>query len=297
MTGKRRFTSAFTLIELLVVVAIIALLISILLPSLAKSREQAKRAVCLTHEKNIGNALSAYSADSRQRLPWCGEFTEELLEPKKWVIRNVYNKTLVRSAFTPERCNLGPLYGNYIGKDLSIFFCPSDKANFFQSPTYGAPVFLRSEAEWTALDTKPRVAQGYDYAVYGGPGFCPRDDPRGCYPEALVRMWNRRLVPEFYRGDFATATDDDVVDADKWLANKRATDPRFGKHNLQALVSDRYAYDYGRTFGHRNGYHVLFSDYHAKWVADHAGKIVFAYWGQGQYTQRFDAWDEFSRRP
>jgi len=54
---------AFTLIELLVVVAIIALLISILLPSLQGAREQGKKAVCLTNLKQIAQASHSYAVD------------------------------------------------------------------------------------------------------------------------------------------------------------------------------------------------------------------------------------------
>ncbi|MFH1745545.1 MAG: prepilin-type N-terminal cleavage/methylation domain-containing protein [Planctomycetota bacterium] len=64
---KRR--KGFTLIELLVVVAIIALLISILLPSLSRARELAKRAVCAANLRGIGQGEHIYSNDNEEWFP------------------------------------------------------------------------------------------------------------------------------------------------------------------------------------------------------------------------------------
>ncbi len=61
---------AFTLIELLVVVAIIALLISILLPSLGAAREQGKVAKCLSNLKAIGLAAQAYFIENQDTFPF-----------------------------------------------------------------------------------------------------------------------------------------------------------------------------------------------------------------------------------
>ena len=55
-----RKTKGFTLIELLVVVSIIALLISILLPALAKARDVAKRTMCATNLKQIALGMEMY---------------------------------------------------------------------------------------------------------------------------------------------------------------------------------------------------------------------------------------------
>src|SRR5574341_1041002 len=53
----------FTLIELLVVIAIIAILAAILFPVFAQAREQARKASCLSSQKQNGLACLMYAQD------------------------------------------------------------------------------------------------------------------------------------------------------------------------------------------------------------------------------------------
>ncbi len=67
---RKRGARGFTLIELLVVVAIIALLISILLPSLRDAREQAKVAKCLAHYRQLTTSATSYFLDWADSFPF-----------------------------------------------------------------------------------------------------------------------------------------------------------------------------------------------------------------------------------
>jgi prepilin-type N-terminal cleavage/methylation domain-containing protein/prepilin-type processing-associated H-X9-DG protein len=55
---------AFTLIELLLVIAIISILVAMLLPTLQKSKEQSKRAVCMGHQRQVATALLLIGEDN-----------------------------------------------------------------------------------------------------------------------------------------------------------------------------------------------------------------------------------------
>lgn len=116
----------FTLVELLVVVAIIALLVSILLPSLGMAKEAARRVTCSTNLRNLGLAVNFYTGENDDWLPPAGPRERELIRPEFWFM----NESLVQYAGVAIRRDAcGELVGPPV--ERSALTCPTHT-----EPTY-----------------------------------------------------------------------------------------------------------------------------------------------------------------
>ena len=115
----QRTCAAFTLVELLIVIGVIALLISVLLPSLAKAREAANRSACLSNARQLTAAFMMYANHNRGLLPWAGL---GIHQDAAWIW---WDKTHVDNIGAH---GIGP-YLN-LSRDSRVLFCPSDPREF-----------------------------------------------------------------------------------------------------------------------------------------------------------------------
>jgi prepilin-type N-terminal cleavage/methylation domain-containing protein/prepilin-type processing-associated H-X9-DG protein len=135
---RRRKTAGFTLIELLVVVAILALLIAILLPSLGRAKTVAMRSRCAATLKGWGMAVNTYQAENAGA--WIaklggGNYGQQWdQDPKAYGIPEGVGVT---DPVTGKTANVVPsLYGNQTGNvtGSKTRFCPADTPGNMGNP-------------------------------------------------------------------------------------------------------------------------------------------------------------------
>ena len=135
----------FTLIELLVVVAIIALLVAILVPSVQRALELAKSTVCLSNLRQIGTSLHLYTSANAALLPAYEEPLggDSRYTPDDWPVRNggwntaywVNQNFMGGNSFydnnppNPRKLNI------YLQNAEDIFRCPADRGLVNATPT------------------------------------------------------------------------------------------------------------------------------------------------------------------
>ena len=241
-----RRAKAFTLVELLVVIGIIALLISILLPTLSRANEAARRTQCLSNIRELGNALRIYASENKDECPIGGiaanpgDVTHDPGENPDMQYSFTYT-VYWRGSSGEGIAGLGLLAYSGLLRNPKAFYCGSESDEFwmFNTPSNPWPFVGKGDLQWV-----------------GGPGASTNcrlgfnSRPAAAYfpvhpdPQRIKRKHIPIQTDPPYRLEF----------------------PKFSRLKNRAILADLIAYPNAIKRRHQKGINVLYANGSAQWV-------------------------------
>jgi prepilin-type N-terminal cleavage/methylation domain-containing protein len=267
-----RLARGFTLIELLVVISIIALLVALLLPALARAKASAIRVKCLSNVQQNMLGLRLYANDYVSALPDEGPTADYYVNMMISPGGNV-------GSSWPHPSGLGGVaYGGYVNT-LESFFCPAERANTWQFVT-------RRRAIAVNQFDSGRFRQAVDNAS---------GDVLLSYGTRTKRWRHDMQQPALLRG----AT---LANLERYISSFDRGP--LAKYARVSLVSDSFQQRPSEVavnfinFYHADGLNVGYSDGSASWVPDKNSQIsnlIFNFGAQIDENRMIteDIWDAF----
>jgi prepilin-type processing-associated H-X9-DG protein len=133
-------------LELLVVIAVIAIVAALLLPVIARSKEQGRATACLSNLRQVGFALQMYAQDHENRLPV------------------MYDALLSTNSLGTNPPAIHAVLAEYLGS-TNLLRCPSDQKQLFEQ--------TGSSYAWNALVNGQDAEHLQVFAIHFDPHQIP----------------------------------------------------------------------------------------------------------------------------